>query len=165
MGWKVQGLNHGRSKWFFCSPNHPDWLWSLPSFLFIWYQCSFLEAKHGGMMLITHLYLVMRLRMTGVLPLLLPSAFMAWTMTTLLCNVTNTVHHQRALCFNQWSNGLWVQRSGVISQQGCWDFFYPCHAYKGSGKSYPPLGVRGCFCGCKAARVYTVYDSFPPPDH
>jgi hypothetical protein len=34
MGWIVQDLNHGKSKWFFSSPNHPDWLWSLPSILF-----------------------------------------------------------------------------------------------------------------------------------
>lgn len=33
------------------------------------------------------------------------------------------------------------------------------------GKSYPPLGVRGCFYECKAARVYAVYDNFPPSDH
>jgi len=149
-------LNHGRSKWFFPSPNHPDWLWSLPSFLFNWYQCSFLEVKHRGMMLINRLYLVMRLRMTGVLPLLLPYAFMAWTMTALPCNVTNTLHHQREPCVSHLSNGLWVQRSGVTSQQGCWDISHPCHVCRDFGKSYPPLGVRGCFCGCKAARVYSV---------
>jgi hypothetical protein len=102
MGWIVQGLNHGRGKWFFSSPNHPDWLWSLPSFLFNWYQCFFLEVKHRDMMLITHLYLMMRLRMTGVLPLLPPHAFMAWTITTLPCHVTNTVHHQTEPCFVWW---------------------------------------------------------------
>ena len=162
MGWIVQGLNHGRSKWFLSSPNHPDWPWNLPSFLFSWYHRSFLEIKHGGMMLITHLYLVMRLRMTGVLPQLLSYAFMAWMMTTLPCNVTNTVHHHTSIrdvivC------GFKDLESHPSSGAGVF-LILAMHA-EILGKSYPPLCIRGCFCGRKAVRVYTVYDNFPSSDH
>ena len=60
-------------------------------------------------------------------------------------NVTNTVHQQREPCLIQRSNGVWFEISGVISQQGCWEFSHPCHVCGDDEKFYPPLGVRGCF--------------------
>jgi hypothetical protein len=41
-------MNPGRGQRFFCSPNHPDWLWGLPSFVFSGYQGSFSGVKSPG---------------------------------------------------------------------------------------------------------------------
>jgi hypothetical protein len=48
------------------------------------YQKFFLQGNSGwGVKLTTLLYLLLILQISGPIPLLLPYAFMAWTMTTL----------------------------------------------------------------------------------
>jgi hypothetical protein len=47
-GWTIRGSNLGRSKRFLPSPNRPDWLWDLPSFLSNGYWGFFPGSKAAG---------------------------------------------------------------------------------------------------------------------
>lgn len=47
-GWTTQGLNPGRGQRYFSSPNHPDWLYVLSSFLFNGYQDCFPGVRLPG---------------------------------------------------------------------------------------------------------------------
>jgi len=69
MGWKIQGSIPCRDKKCVFSPKHPDWLWGLPSLLGGW------EGGCGSgrvMKLTTRLHTVLRLRISGAVPYLLP---------------------------------------------------------------------------------------------
>jgi hypothetical protein len=66
MGRKIQGLNHGRKR-FFSSPKCPNQFWDPFSLLFLKNQNSFPRVKQQpGVKLTTHLHLVSRLRVHGV---------------------------------------------------------------------------------------------------
>jgi len=60
-----------------CSPKCSDQLLGPPSLLFIGYIGSFLGVKWPGQMT-THLHLVLRLRISGAIPLVLLYALMVW---------------------------------------------------------------------------------------
>jgi len=70
----IRDSNPGRGKGVVFSPNGPDRLWGLPSFLFNGYGGSF-----TGMILTTHLQLTPRLRREEAIVRLLLFTSMAWT--------------------------------------------------------------------------------------
>jgi hypothetical protein len=64
----IQGSNPSRGKKI--SPNFPNRLWNLPSFLSYGYRCSFLVIQRPGREVDIHHYLALWLRMSGAIPLL-----------------------------------------------------------------------------------------------
>jgi len=61
----------------------PDPLWAPNTLLFIGYQCSYSGVEQTGVKLITHVYLMKRLRMSGAINLRPIYSFMACARTTL----------------------------------------------------------------------------------
>ena len=79
MDWTVRGSNCSRGKRIFSSPECPDWLWGHPVSYSLHTEVLSWGYSGWGMKFTTHQCLVLRLRMSGTVPLL-PYAFMAWTM-------------------------------------------------------------------------------------
>jgi hypothetical protein len=76
------------------SPKYPDRFWGPLSLLYNWYGRFFQESKSGReVKLTTHLYLVPKLRMSGVIPLLPLYALLAGTgkMELLILHVLKVV--------------------------------------------------------------------------
>ena len=71
-----------RARYF--SPKRPDGLWGPPSHVFRGYRGSLSRVQRRVMMLTTHLYLVLRLRKSGVKIRLPLYAFMVWARYNLL---------------------------------------------------------------------------------
>jgi len=67
----------GRGKIIFSPPECPEELWGPPSLLCKGYRDSFLRKSGWGVVLNTHLHLMLRLRISGAIPLLLLYDFMA----------------------------------------------------------------------------------------
>jgi hypothetical protein len=64
------------------SPNRPPRVWGPPNLSFSGYQDYFWALGGRGVILITHLHLARRIRISGGVPLLLMHAFIALTGTT-----------------------------------------------------------------------------------
>ena len=75
------GLNHGKGKGFFFPPNHVDWPWGPPSFLFSGYHGSFPGVKWLAMMWPLSPTSV-KFKNEWSYTATPPFAFMAWTETT-----------------------------------------------------------------------------------
>jgi hypothetical protein len=91
----AQGLNAGRSKKFFSSLKHPERLWG-PTHIHIKLLLGFFPQGRSrqGVMLTTHIHTVLRVRMSGVIPLIPLNAVMmsTWTTDTVVLGTCQIVH-------------------------------------------------------------------------
>jgi hypothetical protein len=85
VGWAIRGLIFSWRKRDFTPPNYPaDRICDPQSIILNWLRFSFQGVKRSrGVNLSTHLYVVARLRMSGVIPLLPLRGIMAWAWTNL----------------------------------------------------------------------------------
>ena len=80
----VQGSLPGRGKRFSSSPKHPDWIWSPPSLLFNGNWVFLLGGKAARVCSwITHLLVILRLRMSEAVSLFVLCAIVLWTGKTI----------------------------------------------------------------------------------